>query len=203
MIKHVCAYPFNWLRAKSIPVLDFDEDLKKLATDMSDTLKVANGAAISAVQIGLAVRAMVISSQVAGTEDDLVCINPTILDSEGSKRVVEGCLSFFLRTRVYTYRPTRIRLRAFDLNGEAFELDATGDLAQAIAHEIDHMNGKLIVDHAKPIKKKMIQKKYKRFHEIKCKGYPFFVDYLTHSIFVPTGKEEEQPSEEPSTEPVI
>ncbi len=104
----------------------------------------------------------VINKLVAKTEDHVFFINPTVKDTYGSQRNKEGCLSFpgvFLDIN----RPERITISATNLAGEQFEITAEGYYAVAIAHEYEHLEGKLLVDHAPLVRRELIRRKSKKF----------------------------------------
>jgi peptide deformylase len=91
----------------------------------------------------------------------LILINPQILSAEGLAPAEEGCLSL---PGIYDKlsRPTRIRVRALDRNGEPFELDAEGLLAVCIQHEMDHLEGKLFVDYLSELKRQLIRRRLEK-----------------------------------------
>ena len=120
-----------------------DEKIKVLVDDMVETMHKYNGLGLAAPQVGILKRIVVIDLY-----DDngvIVLINPEILKEKGSQIVEEGCLSFpnkFAKVE----RPEQITVEAININGEKFKLTGKGLLAQALAHEIDHLNGELFMD---------------------------------------------------------
>ena len=132
------------LRKKSRPVEKFDDKLKILLDDMAETMYYDNrGIGIAAVQVGILRRAFVVD--VGDEHGKLEFINPEIYEREGAALGMEGCLSCPGKNG-YDERPTRIRVRAQDRNGEWFDMEATELLAVCICHEYDHLDGILFID---------------------------------------------------------
>ena len=131
------------LRKKSKKVDVIDERIKEIVNDMIETLHKYEGVGLAAVQVGMLKQIVVI--QEAEEEPIYVIINPEILSQSGTQIVEEGCLSFpnkFAKIE----RPEKIKIKALDINGKPFEIKAKGLLAQAISHEIDHLNGEVFID---------------------------------------------------------
>ena len=131
------------LRKKSKKVDVIDERIKEIVNDMIETLHKYEGVGLAAVQVGMLKQIVVI--QEAEDEPIYVIINPEILSQSGTQIVEEGCLSFpnkFAKIE----RPEKIKIKALDINGKPFEIKAKGFLAQAISHEIDHLNGEVFID---------------------------------------------------------
>ncbi|MFW6195075.1 MAG: peptide deformylase [Chloroflexota bacterium] len=131
------------LRRKAKPVSTVDDSVRKLARDMIETLHHARGVGLAAPQIGRLQRLIVI--QMEG-EDPRVLINPDITRREGEREVEEGCLSVpgYLGRIL---RSEKIKARAVDEWGAKVRLTADQLLAQAVEHEVDHLNGILYLDH--------------------------------------------------------
>lgn len=131
------------LRKKSKEVEVVDEKIKTLIEDMIETMHKYNGVGLAAVQVGVLKKVIVIDTY--EKEEQFVLINPEIIKQKGEQEVEEGCLSFpnkFGRIK----RPFEVTVIALDANGNKFKLTAKGLLAQAICHEVDHLNGKLFID---------------------------------------------------------
>ncbi len=131
------------LRKKSKKVDVIDERIKEIVNDMIETLHKYEGVGLAAVQVGMLKQIVVI--QEAEDEPIYVIINPEILSQSGTQIVEEGCLSFpnkFAKIE----RPEKVKIKALDINGKPFEIKAKGLLAQAISHEIDHLNGEVFID---------------------------------------------------------
>ena len=118
---------------------------KRLAADMLDTMEFHTGVGLAANQVGVLERIAVIKTP--DMEDALVLVNPEIVRAEGQRQVEEGCLSV-PGYRGIVVRAERVRARALDLNAKSFKVDAENNLlAQALEHEIDHLNGIMYMDH--------------------------------------------------------
>jgi len=130
------------LRKISKPVEKFDERLNELIVDMIDTMKKADGAGLSAVQVGILKRVFVVATQ-NGIQE---FINPEILETSGECPILEeGCLSVPNRYGKVK-RPNRVTIKAMDKTGKEFIATYTGFDAKAMAHENDHLDGKLYID---------------------------------------------------------
>lgn len=129
------------LRKISKPVTDFNQKLWDLLDDMKQTMRQHNGAGIAAPQVGML-------KQVCAVEVNgmyLEFVNPEILSEEGSKLMLEGCLSVE-KVNGFVYRPEKITVRAQDRFGNYFTVTGEDYLAQAISHETDHLKGILFID---------------------------------------------------------
>lgn len=122
------------------------KELPQLLADMWETMRAVNGVGLAAPQVGLSMRLAVIDVKPEGKSEPLVLINPEILERDGTVTDEEGCLSVpGLYARVSRHR--RVRVRALDENGQPWERTGTGLLARAFEHEVDHLDGKLFIDH--------------------------------------------------------
>lgn len=134
---------------KKTSAVDFGavkKDLPRLLKDMWETMYAAKGVGLAAPQIDLSLRLSVIDTRPDGKPQRLVLLNPEILAVDGTMTEEEGCLSvpgLYAKVRRYS----RVRLRALDEHGEPWEMTATGLLAKAFQHEVDHLDGKLFLDH--------------------------------------------------------
>src|SRR5262249_30086689 len=146
----------------------FDEEVRTLVTDMVETMYAAAGAGLAAIQLGSPLRIFVVDGHVAGGAEDApaqVFINPEITWlSDEIDNGEEGCLSF-PGVFVPVKRALKAKCRALDLDGKEFELEGEGLLARAFQHEIDHLNGRLLIDMVGPVKREMIRRKMKRAAE--------------------------------------
>lgn len=132
------------LRQKAKRVPNIDGSLAKLVQDMIDSMREASGVGLAAPQIGLSLRVVVIGLP---EEEPFALINPEIVKRSGERRVEEGCLSV-PGYRAELTRSSTVVVRARDLNGKAVRIKAQDNLlAQALEHEIDHVNGVLYIDH--------------------------------------------------------
>ena len=147
------------LRIKAKPVTVFDARLRTLIDDMFDTMYDAPGVGLAATQVAVPLRVAVMD---CGNEETgaqkLVLINPEVLDPADKQEMEEGCLSVpDYKDKVQRFN--RLRLKALDADGKPYELEAEGLLAQAIQHEIDHLDGKLYIDLLSPLKRERFKKK--------------------------------------------
>jgi peptide deformylase len=158
-IRTILHYPDKRLRSPGEPVTEFGPSLAKLVEDMAETMYAAPGVGLAATQIGEAVRLFIID--IATAEDApselRVFVNPEILERNGEQVWEEGCLSF-PGVHEEIQRAERVRVRAQDVNGAVFELEADGLLAVAIQHENDHLDGKLMVDHLGLIRRRLVHR---------------------------------------------
>lgn len=129
------------LRKHARKVDKFDRRLGILLDDLADTMYEADGAGLAAPQVGILKRAVVVD---AG-EGLIELVNPEILEAEGTQMCIEGCLSVPGR-RGKVERPEKVRVHAQDRKGRHIELEAEGFLANAVCHEIDHLDGIMYTD---------------------------------------------------------
>ena len=153
----ILEYPDPRLRERALPVTTFDEALGRLIDDMLETMYAAPGIGLSATQVNVRRRLIVIDIS-EKHDEPLVFVNPEILIREGAAKTEEGCLSvpgIFDQVE----RAAKIRVRAQDRNGAYFEREFEGMLAVCLQHEMDHLEGKLFVDYLSDIKRERIRKK--------------------------------------------
>ena len=153
-------YPDPRLRERARPVERVDDEIRRLADDMLETMYEAPGIGLAATQVGVPKRVIVIDIS-DDKSSPLVLINPEILSREGVEEMEEGCLSVpgvYERVR----RAERVRVRALDREGKAVEFDADGLLAVCIQHEVDHLDGKLFVDYLSELKRSRIRKRLEK-----------------------------------------
>jgi peptide deformylase len=139
----VLTLPEPILRQKSKRVRTIDGSVRKLAGDMIETMHAASGVGLAAPQVGVPLRVIVIGLP---DEEDFVLINPEIVRRSGERLVTEGCLSipgYFGEIK----RAQRVTVKGKDLSGKEVRIKAEELLAQALEHEIDHINGVLYIDH--------------------------------------------------------
>ena len=152
----ILRYPDPRLHKVAKPVTVFDKRLKQLAADMAETMYEAPGVGLAASQVDVHEQLIVIDT--SETHDDLrVYINPEITWASAEKQVYdEGCLSV---PGIYdgVERPARVKVRALDLDGKPFEVEADGLLAVCIQHEMDHLKGKVFVEYLSPLKRNRIK----------------------------------------------
>jgi peptide deformylase len=158
-------YPDPVLRLKCRPVETFDAGLRKLAFNMVETMHAAPGVGLAAPQVGVDLRIAVVDVSIGEDPTAIkVLVNPEIVRREGLETDVEGCLSLPGLTDKVD-RPFTITLRAQDLEGKPFELEAEDYLARAICHEVDHLDGILFTDHLRGLRKERSKRQLKRLAE--------------------------------------
>lgn len=153
----ILRYPDARLHKVAAPVTVFDENLKKLVRDMVETMYAAPGVGLAATQVD--VHKQVVVVDVSERRDSLVVlVNPEIVEAWGVSDIEEGCLSV---PGIYdtVERAERIRVRAWDQNGNAFTLEAQGLLSVCIQHEIDHLKGKVFVEYLSQLKQTRVRAK--------------------------------------------
>lgn len=159
-LRNILTYPDPRLRTVAKPVLIFDDDLRDLVADMTETIYTAPGIGLAATQIDVHQRVIVID--ISPDRSDLhVFVNPQLTDLEGEIITEEGCLSV---PGIYdnVQRAQRVRITANDVTGKPFTLEAEELLAVCIQHEIDHLDGKVFVDYLSPLKQQRISKKMQK-----------------------------------------
>jgi peptide deformylase len=164
-IRPIFETPDPVLRQISKPVLQFDDDLRALVSDMFETMYHAPGIGLAAVQVGVPIRLLVMDLQEPEEEDGepvkdpRVFINPEILwASEITVPYTEGCLSV-PDQYAEVLRPDRIRAKWQDRQGEVHEAELDGLIAICLQHEMDHLEGILFIDHLSRLKRDMVLKK--------------------------------------------
>ncbi|MFQ5455802.1 MAG: peptide deformylase [Nitrospirota bacterium] len=156
-------YPHPILAQKALCVKDFNHNLNKLINDMIETMFSNNGVGLAAPQVGYSLRIFTfsINKKDGGQEEVGVVINPEIISQKGEIREEEGCLS------VPDYqekikRKSMIVVTGFDINGKRVTLEAEGLLARIFQHEIDHLNGILLIDRISRLKRDIFLRKMKK-----------------------------------------
>jgi len=158
-------YPEPVLKQPAAPVSGIDDELRRLAADMAETMYAAPGVGLAAPQVGVSRRLIVLDC--TGKEEPrqlITAVNPEIIAREGESCEEEGCLSvpeYYAKVE----RSARVTVRYLDLDGQVQELTVEGLWAICFQHEIDHLDGILFVDHLSPLKKSLFRKKYKKIME--------------------------------------
>ena len=164
---NILEFPDPRLRTIAEPVEQVDDEIRTLIDDMFETMYAAPGIGLAATQINVHKRIVVIDISEEGDEP-LVLINPEYeLLTEELDQMQEGCLSvpgFYENVE----RPEHLRLKALDRDGKPYELEAKGLLAVCIQHELDHLNGKLFVDHISRLKRDRIRSKLEKKHKLEA-----------------------------------
>jgi peptide deformylase len=158
------------LEKVSEPITEVTPEIKKLARDMFETMYYTNGVGLSAPQVGINKRMLVVD--VSGGEDrtkQLVMINPVVVETSGTQTGREGCLSFPSLFATVT-RPNFARIRGLNLEGKEVEVEGTELLARALLHEIDHLDGILFIQRMKKADREVIVRKMKKIKSQIDKG---------------------------------
>ena len=171
----ILRYPDPRLHKLAKPVTDFDERLKQLVADMAETMYEAPGIGLAATQVDVHQQVIVIDT--SETRDQLrVLINPQIVWTSDDRQVYEeGCLSV---PGIYdgVERPSRVRVRSCDVDGNSHEFEADGLLSVCVQHEMDHLKGKVFVEYLSPLKRNRIKSKLqKEERELKKERQPLGV----------------------------
>lgn len=148
------------LKTKAEPVEKIDDEIRKLVEDMYETMYHEKGVGLAANQVGILKRIFVMD--VSDNKTQKICaINPEIISADGSYVEFEGCLSYpgaFDKVD----RSAKVRFKALDANGNPYEMDAENLMAKCVQHEIDHLNGKLFVDHLSRLKQDRARKRFEK-----------------------------------------
>jgi len=161
---NILEFPDPRLTTVAKEVADFDDDLKKLVADMTETMYAARGIGLAATQVNVHKRLLVLD--VSENQDQpRVYINPQIVDSTGEQVYEEGCLSV---PGIYAdvKRAEKVTVRAQNVDGSTFEEQLEGLHAVCVQHEMDHLIGRLFVDYLSPLKRNMVRKKLEKQRKI-------------------------------------
>lgn len=139
----VVTNPDPVLRRRAKRVNHVDDSLNRLIDDMIETMYDASGCGLAAPQVGVSLKIAVIGMP---DEEPIVLVNPEVVKKSGERTVIEGCLSV-PGYRGEIKRAEQVTVKAFDRKGKAFRIKADELLAEALEHEIDHLNGILYIDH--------------------------------------------------------
>jgi peptide deformylase len=150
-LREIITYPNPILRKKSEVVEEVNDDLKQLVEDMTETMYASHGIGLAAIQIGVLKRVIVVNVG----EGRVVLFNPVIDEAEGESRMEEGCLCL-PGVMVEVTRHENITVRGLNETGEEVTLQANGLMSRALQHEIDHLEGTLIVDKVSKIKRELL-----------------------------------------------
>lgn len=170
-IRPILEVPDPRLKTVSTPVETFDDDLRTLVADMFETMYDAPGIGLAAIQVGVPLRVLVIDLQSEEDEEGKpiraprVFINPEILDPSADYTLYnEGCLSV-PDQYADVERPSSIRARWQDLDGNVHEEAMDGLMATCLQHEMDHLEGILFIDHLSRLKRQMVLKKLEKMRK--------------------------------------
>lgn len=156
-LRDVITYPHPLLRKRSQKVEALTEEVRRLIDDMAETMYAHRGVGLAAVQIGIHQRVITIDVG----EGLLALINPEVLERSGETQMEEGCLCL-PGVIVEVDRSERVTVRGLNENGEEVTLPAEGLLARALQHEIEHLDGILIVDKVSRLKRELLTGKLRK-----------------------------------------
>ncbi len=179
-ILEIVHYPSDVLKKVAPPVGEITKDIKKLVGDMFDTMYAADGVGLAAPQVDASLRIIVVDVNVHSAVEEettqgpigpkehgrqkYAMINPVITSREGEIEWEEGCLSI-PDFRLKMKRANKVTVKFLDKEGVEKTLNAEGLLAVAIQHEIDHLDGKLLIDNVSRLKRDLYLKKFKKIQE--------------------------------------
>lgn len=170
-LRPILIHPDARLRKAAAPVAVFDARLSRLAADLLETMYAAPGVGLAAPQVGVMKRVFVMDC--AGKEEEpapLVLVNPEIVwASEETKVHEEGCLSI-PDVNEEVVRPARVRAAWHDVAGERQEREFDGLVAVCVQHELDHLNGRLFIDHLGAVRRTMITARMKKLKKEKARA---------------------------------
>lgn len=164
-IVKILQYPDPRLKKVSKRVDQVNDEVRKVVADMFEThYNAENCAALAATQLDFAEPLRITVIDFSDAKNQPLClINPEIIYREGEQVVPEGCMSVGgeIEGRVYEYvkRAMKIKVRALNLQGDPFEIEAEGFMAQCMQHEIDHLDGHLYLDRLSALKRERLVKK--------------------------------------------
>jgi len=164
---NILEFPDPRLTTIAVDVESFDEALKELVQDMTETMYSARGIGLAATQVNVHKRLLVLDLS-ENQDQPCVYINPQILSSSGEQEYEEGCLSV---PGIYANvkRAENILVRAQDSDGNVFEEQLEGLHAVCVQHEMDHLIGRLFVDYLSPLKRNMVKKKLEKQRKVAAK----------------------------------
>ena len=165
MIRPILRYGERLLHQSASDVTRFDDPVQQVIDDMIETMYAAPGIGLAATQIGVPLRMFVVDvSGGRNTGDLIIMVNPTFAEREGTQLEEEGCLSApgFNAT---VLRPARIVVRGLDRHGKDQTVEATGLLARAFQHEMDHLDGTVFIDRLRGIKRDLIVRRIQKLRK--------------------------------------
>lgn len=156
-------YPSKILGEKTEPVSEFGSDIQRLIDDMIETMYAAPGIGLAAPQVGVQKSLIVIDVSLRDKDNTplLVLMNPQIIKAEGEIDSEEGCLSLPEYTAAVK-RAERVVVRGLDREGKTIQVEGAGLLSRVLQHEIDHLNGILLIDRISKIKREFFKKRHQK-----------------------------------------
>jgi peptide deformylase len=157
------------LRERAAEVEAVDDELRRLARSMFDTMYEAEGVGLAAPQVGVLRRLVVVDSREQGASP-LTLVNPRVVAAApGTERAEEGCLSI-PGLRDVVERPASVVVEGEDLDEQPVRIEAEGLLARILQHEIDHLDGVLFLDRLTPLKRRMLLKRWQKVQHTTTAG---------------------------------
>lgn len=156
----VLHYPDDRLRTVAKPIAEITPQIRQLVADLLETMYDENGIGLAATQVNVHQRVVVIDIS-ENRDQPQIFINPEIIARSGDTTYEEGCLSV-PQSYANVERAADVTVKAQDLDGNWFEIQATGLLAICLQHELDHLLGKLFIDYLSPLKRDRIKKKLEK-----------------------------------------
>lgn len=162
-MKNIVIYTNPVLHKKAEPVKDVNGSLRGLISEMAEAMKKANGIGIAAPQVGEPIQLAIVDvPRDMGGAGRIVLINPRIVSAYGSEVSEEGCLSVpGVQVKVKRYK--EVTVETLGIDGKTVTYKASGLLAKAFQHEIDHLNGILIIDKVGPVKRAILRRRCDKF----------------------------------------
>lgn len=162
VVLEIKRYPDKILGVKAVPVGIIDSSIQHLIDDMVETMYAAPGIGLAAPQVGVSLRVMVVDVSAREKGSDLITlINPEIMSTQGEIEEEEGCLSV-PDYKAQIKRADTVTVRGLNKEGKEIVVEGKGLLARALQHEVDHLNGTLIIDRVSPIKREIFKKRFRK-----------------------------------------
>jgi peptide deformylase len=170
-ILEIRLYGDSVLRERALPVEKITDAERQLAQDMLETMYTYRGVGLAAPQVGISKRIIVIDVE---PDDDshkpTILINPTVVSQKGEVVLEEGCLSF-PDIREEIKRPAEVVVEGLDETGQSVKIDATDLMARALLHEIEHLDGILLIDHFNRLKRKLLKNQLNKIKQETLKRF--------------------------------
>ena len=165
----ILTFPDERLRRVAQPVKKITSETQVMIDNMIETMYYEKGIGLAATQVAFHQRIVVIDVS-SDYSEPMILINPEIVDAQGEKGTEEGCLSI-PGIKVLVQRATELKLKALNRYGEELHFDTSGLLSICIQHELDHLEGRLLVDYLSPLKRKRIENKFIKIRRFSGKKY--------------------------------
>lgn len=163
-VLEILRFPDVRLRTVAKPVASFDSSIQQVIDDMLETMYAEKGVGLAATQVNIHQQIIVIDIS-DDRNQQLVFVNPELLEKRGETGIEEGCLSIS-GYRSLVPRAEWLHIRAMNRYGEMFEMESDGLLAICLQHEMDHLLGKLFIDYLPPLKPEMLKMDNRRYEQV-------------------------------------